>query len=363
MYFVDLFNQRRRKTEPKFVHILRACIILLLLALLLAYIIFLIIEVINSVPAIQFSIIETNEIPFPDTGKMIEIIDNNCNNSFIQPQQLWDDPPGYFGYFINNNNLKFTKNTKSGNQFIEIKLSANSYGDFIEIYLIDTEFNPLKLQDGKVDLESIQIIDHIRELVANNKYYLVNNQVSYIGLTRNQQKKIHSRFSGILGVSPSYNNLHRIVSNFQSLPFPAAPSTEYHSAVAINVASFRMQVETEQRTRTLLGIVGLMGGAWGLASALYAALFGVDMIRPWGCLQSYCGLRRRTYNKFKKRIPVLPLINSSSSMTELNSNSLDVKELRDHIISLEIFLKEYVVDVKFLEKSENIVQNDRSDDK
>ncbi|CAI2195619.1 952_t:CDS:2, partial [Funneliformis geosporum] len=201
------------------------------------------------------------------------------------------------------------------------------------------------------------------ELVANNKYYLVNNQVSYIGLTRNQKKIIHPKFSGILGVSPSYKNLHRIVSNFQNMPIPDEPSTVYYSVISLTATSFRMQVETEKRTRTLLGVFGLVGGAWGLSSALYATLFGVDAIRPWGCLQTDCGLRRRTYNKLKRRIPVLPLINSSSSMTELNSYSPDVKELRDRLISLEIFLKEYVVDINYLEKSEKTVQNYTSDDK
>ncbi|CAI2161633.1 17225_t:CDS:2, partial [Funneliformis geosporum] len=114
-------------------------------------------KVINSVPAIQISVEDTTELPFPDMGfyakfpfniecqfhdgidEMNEIIDNSCNNSLTHPQLLRDDPyPGYFGYFVNNKNLKFTKITKIGNQFIEIKLFANSYNDFIEFYLVDS---------------------------------------------------------------------------------------------------------------------------------------------------------------------------------------------------------------------------------
>ncbi|CAG8734465.1 2992_t:CDS:2, partial [Funneliformis caledonium] len=334
--------------------------------------------VINSVPALQISDEETNEIPFPDMGfyamfpfniecqfdkfdnydneiDKIEI-DESCNNFLVQPQMIDD---GYFGYFLNNNNLNFTR---INNQMIEIHLLANtSDNESISFSLVDSENNPLKFKDGNVDLEPIKNFIQIRELIANNEYEIVKNQVSLVGLTRNKRKIIHPKFSGILGVRPSYKTQPRIISTIQSISIPVEPSTNYFSRIELTVKSFRMQVETEQRTRTLLGVFGLVGGAWGLASALYATSFGVDTIRPWGCLQYYCGLRHRTHNKFKKTIPVLPLINTSSSMTELDSYASDFKELRDRLISLEIFLKEYVVDIKFLEISEKMDQNDRND--
>ncbi|CAI2172344.1 1734_t:CDS:2 [Funneliformis geosporum] len=354
MYYVDLFY-RRRKTEPKFIHVVRACIMILLLAFLVAYISFLIEEIINSVPAIQISVEEINEVPFAG-------IDEICNDFLSQPQQLSDPHPGYIGYFINKNNLKFIKDPKD-DQIIKIKLYSNTSNELIMMYIVDSENNPLKSQDNQIYTQSFQFYDFMKELFANNMYFIANNQLTYLGLARNQKKEFDPKYSGILGVNPSYKTLPHILSKSQSTPLPIEPSTEYYSEIDLTVTSFLMQVETEQRTRTLLSVLGLMGGAWGLASALYAILFGVDSIRPWGCIQSfYSKTRHRTYNKFKKTIPVLPLINSHSSMKEFDSSSPDVKKLHDRLLSLEIFLKEYVVDVKFLEKSDQMEQNKWSDD-
>jgi len=95
----------------------------------------------------------------------------------------------------------------------------------------------------------------------------------------------------------------------------------------------------------VLGLFGLVGGAWGLAAALYASLFGnklqfflkkiiqlwlifiiiiiiifylyigVERIAPWGFVQDHCcrccGIHHRTHNKLKKTLPTIPLINSS----------------------------------------------------
>ncbi|CAG8545933.1 1787_t:CDS:2 [Funneliformis caledonium] len=371
-----LFN-RRRKTEPKFIHVLRACIMILLLAFLLAYIIFLINEVIHSAPAVQISVEELDEMPFPDMGfhgqtpfdvdcRFQNGFDEiySCNDTLSQTHIL---EQGYFGFSLNKNNLKYTKNTVKGDQILRITLFSNTPNDLISFYLVDSENDPLKSPDNKVYTNTFQFLDFMKELFANNMYRIANNQLSFIGLTRNQKKTIDPELSGILGFNPSYNTTHRIISKLQSTPLPTEPSTGYYSEIELTVTSYRMQVETEQRTQTLvfhfnnkklLSVFGLMGGAWGLASALYAALFGVDSIHPWGFIQScYCGYGHRIHNKFKKTMPVLPLINPSSLMTELNSSSPNVKELHDRLISLEIFLKEYVVDVKYLEKSEQMDQN------
>ncbi|GET66615.1 hypothetical protein GLOIN_2v1776888 [Rhizophagus irregularis DAOM 181602=DAOM 197198] len=38
---------------------------------------------------------------------------------------------------------------------------------------------------------------------------------------------------------------------------------------------------------TYLGGVGLIGGAWGLAAAVYALLFGANTSRPWELIDSF----------------------------------------------------------------------------
>src|SRR6266498_4967332 len=82
------------------------------------------------------------------------------------------------------------------------------------------------------------------------------------------------------------------------------------------------------------------------------------MFRPWGCVQSCCcGLSRRTRDKLKDTFPEIPLINSS--LEDSSSQDIShVKELQDRLNTLEVFLKEYIIDVKYLKKL-----NDRNDDK
>ena len=69
-----------------------------------------------------------------------------------------------------------------------------------------------------------------------------------------------------------------------------------------------------------------------------------------------CGVHRETYNELKKTLPVIPLVNSSLQ-AESNSSIQDVsdiKELQNRLNALEIFLKEYVVDINYLEKMNRI---------
>ena len=64
-------------------------------------------------------------------------------------------------------------------------------------------------------------------------------------------------------------------------------------------------------------------------------------------MQSYCcGLGRRTHDKLKDTFSEILLINSSLK----NPYPQDIKELQDFLNTLEIFLKDYVVDVKYLKK-------------
>src|SRR6266540_5478281 len=82
-------------------------------------------------------------------------------------------------------------------------------------------------------------------------------------------------------------------------------------------------------------------------------LLGASLIRPWGFIQSYCcGIKRKSQNKFNETLPILPLIDSSlpgKSATE----EISIEELNEKFKSLEILLREYVIDIKYLQKIKN----------
>ena len=76
-------------------------------------------------------------------------------------------------------------------------------------------------------------------------------------------------------------------------------------------------------------------------------------------MQYYCGLRDSIHKELKGALPVIPLVNDSEGL--LSSSSPQLISLEEHISreehitlqnrvrALEIFLREYVVDVHCLE--------------
>ena len=87
----------------------------------------------------------------------------------------------------------------------------------------------------------------------------------------------------------------------------------------------------------------------------------MDLIRPWGCLQSCCGIKNITHKKLKSRLSAIPFIDPTSLKNPPNP-TLDyrVKELQSRLTSLEIFLKEYVVDIDYLETLKMVNRNDEN---
>ncbi|RIA84964.1 hypothetical protein C1645_831540 [Glomus cerebriforme] len=84
--------------------------------------------------------------------------------------------------------------------------------------------------------------------------------------------------------------------------------------------------------------MGLIGGAWGLAAAMYSLLLvGADTLRPWGIVQLYCcGVSRLTRNKLKKSLPTIPFFNTDiKNNPPIHDLSLDEKiELIQNITSV-----------------------------
>jgi hypothetical protein len=85
---------------------------------------------------------------------------------------------------------------------------------------------------------------------------------------------------------------------------------------------------------------------------------GADQLRPWGIVQSYCcGLSRLTRKRFQKTFPIIPFFDTSYTNTKNRDSSnhdlslAEENELR--INNLELFLREYVVDVHYLDGIRN----------
>ncbi|CAG8473123.1 3958_t:CDS:2 [Funneliformis caledonium] len=98
-------------------------------------------------------------------------------------------------------------------------------------------------------------------------------------------------------------------------------------------------------------------GAWGLVAAFYAFLFGASSIHPWGFIQSHCcGIKPKTQKKLRESLSILPLIDDSLSDHKGTAEEFSVEEfnqMKGRLKSLETLLREYVIDVKYLQSIEN----------
>ncbi|CAG8635768.1 2542_t:CDS:2, partial [Paraglomus brasilianum] len=118
---------------------------------------------------------------------------------------------------------------------------------------------------------------------------------------------------------------------------------------------------TGDKEDPLLNAFGLLGGVWTTATGFYAILLGSDSLQPLGYIQMYCCcFARHTRLQFYKSFSTTPSKSSESLITSLppdliissSNSSLQVTTLQKRLDTLELFLKEYVVDKTYLEDVE-----------
>ncbi|CAI2163251.1 14166_t:CDS:10 [Funneliformis geosporum] len=338
MRFNELFI-RHRKTEPSSVNLLRILIMIILISSLTGYIAILIIEVTSDEPVLTNTVVEAMEIPIPGGSQEIKL-DESCKEYLEQPKAS-SESNNYIGYFKNVQNLTCVNVVAL---IVDSNYNATKSQDLMKFTATDSEYNPLRYESKFNETNINKLPAYVKELSTSNFYYMVKNQMARLQFTRNiRETKIILESNQLIidkvTLCPVY---------VKNVPFDYEAGDFFASQIVLTVQNFLLKKETEQRTRTLLSVFGLVGGAWGLAAAFYATLFGVDIIRPWGCVQFYCcGIRNKTHNKLKKSLPVIPLVKSSER--PLPSFSRDVSRdehaaLQQRVDALEVFLREYVVD-------------------
>ncbi|CAI2173950.1 20307_t:CDS:2 [Funneliformis geosporum] len=289
------------------------------------------------------------------------ISDDSCNQYLTQPKHAEDDDD-YYGYFTHDNVLNYEDPNIDPNAIAFVAVSidvdaAIAKSESPLVIIIDAEKNPLKLSNGELNGSAIDNLpNNIRECITNNMYYVPKGQMARLSFNRQLRRILHKDYKANLGISPTYEEKPYILSNLQTEPIE--PDTliagVFSSKILLNVQYFFVKVETEQKTRTVFSIVGLVGGA-----------YGTNVIRPWGCVQYSCGLRDRTHNKLRKELPVIPLVND----LEISNTSREISReehiaLQRRVHSLEVFLREYVVDVKYLKglKADDVIKEVEGND-
>ncbi|GBC04960.1 hypothetical protein RclHR1_05970017 [Rhizophagus clarus] len=353
MILTDLFLGQRR-SEPKILLALKLFIMIILVACLIGYLAIIIIDIIYDAPIIVTSYENANAIRPPsfifssiynftilncieEYSKIndtydIQIIVVECLSDTTNPDEKYFQV--YFGTYQPSPNVFFNDNS-SLNDYnlvsisLGIEIDDENYTSdkltqaIIDVMAFDSDYDLLTkyIKEKRYSelitpgaIKSISSFDNT--LLKLNNYILSQNQFYEFYFQRKIKEVIKPSWMNNFGIPPTYENISYIASTLTSSPL-------------VDASNDQPSVNIDIKSR------------------------GTDTLRPWGIVQSYCyGFSHLTKRKLKKTLPIIPFHEASSSNTEDSDLSLaeKVKMLQSKIDSLELFLREYVVDVDYLDK-------------
>ncbi|CAG8482935.1 2932_t:CDS:2 [Gigaspora margarita] len=334
MILGDLF-QKNRRTEPVSIYWIRVFVIILLLAILTGYILLIGLDIYNDQPIINNSFIEENSFLVPAA---ILGLNNKTRLSC-------------FFVHADNGAREYDKDCL---QYINQPIGPDEDGYYQSVFYNNSFENNLVFSTSSNKLRSShELFIGVYEMIPNSTIIL--NEYSFDG--RNTYRiKIKRRLKEVMMPSwknyfgfPVHEKLYYITSTSETLPsLNVTGISTPAAAIILEPESFITQVESDQRTKTVLSSLGLIGGAWGIITSFYAFLFGNDTISPWGIVQKYC-LRSNdsVQEKFKNNFNIVPLV---SHLRADSNNKTSIQILQKRLEVLQLFLSEYAINLNHLEK-------------
>ncbi|CAG8609342.1 12364_t:CDS:2 [Ambispora gerdemannii] len=287
---------------------------------------FLIIDIRDDGPVLHKTIFETKSLPIPDIRfsadfnykiacsfmKSISASDlQDCTQYISQPAQTltkkWETLLSLDKYME-----RFTlEGLKS--ILLTININDNDFSldnDKSVLTAYDPEFGPYSHSDGNSNDDLLGFIDHYGpEFTYSPECYFF----------RELLKKIYLKSKVML--------------------------LELQQAIA------KKHISLQITRPTFLGGLGLFGGVWVIAAGVYACLFGTGVLHPWGLIHRYC-FPNDNSKLVRNKFPIIPFFSPAT-----NDPKSD-----DEFKALELFLKDYVVNVGYLETLTTMQQPDASSD-
>ncbi|POG76549.1 hypothetical protein GLOIN_2v1768947 [Rhizophagus irregularis DAOM 181602=DAOM 197198] len=397
MNLVYLFRGYRR-SEPTTLLVLKLFIMIILVACFTGYLAIVIIDVTQDVPIIRTSFVSSPIRPpillfKSDYNFTVDVCHEgytnddfqntvvDCMADIIQPDEKYGPSLLYYGIYKPSQNVFFYKDTNGSNEMnsiiIFLTISDSNYTSdrvrMIEMSAFDPENSVDKwIIDGIKEKKLFNEDNKLTSLSDDNSVDLDTYGLFFqFRYARKIKEVIKPSWMNDFGIPPTYENKSYIESTLLSSSLPMNTSLD-RPLISIYIIpnSNTIQIDREVRARTYLNGMGLVGGAWGLAAAIYAWLFGADALRPWGIVQlGCCGFPRSTQKKLEKTLPLIPFFDTSRTDTKdhLSNHGLSLAEkieliplLQSRIDSLELFLQEYVVDVNYLNGIRNKLSRSRA---
>ncbi|CAG8537668.1 14811_t:CDS:2, partial [Dentiscutata heterogama] len=110
----------------------------------------------------------------------------------------------------------------------------------------------------------------LQSIAMTNTYQVLPTDTTAIYLIRNIRKFIIPSWKTTMGLNPDYEIVTYLTSRKTTQRSSTAQSLFYIAIIPDNEIT---NIETEERTHTILSSLGLLGGAWSIAIVAYKLLF------------------------------------------------------------------------------------------
>ncbi|CAG8563876.1 10530_t:CDS:2 [Diversispora eburnea] len=230
-------------------------------------------RVLKEEPGIKILYETTELIPVP-FNITCEYYGGNCSSYFTEEH----DAPESYGYdpaFIPSGQVKINT-SESEDIFFTIHINDDTYNHLnqsspMRIHAFDSDY-PYQNQNTPMFIESIE---------TENRYYLAQSNgtnVFYFEFYRLRREELDTSFSTLLGFNPKYETYNYIGSDMQMIEYGG--SSNIYAKVTIGLKTSVLEIEKEQRARTILEVFANIAALYGITFSTYVLLFGVRVSKP-----------------------------------------------------------------------------------
>ncbi|CAG8574195.1 8578_t:CDS:2 [Scutellospora calospora] len=329
----DLFKIRH--DEPKSVKILRRTVIIIATGLSITAFAVLCIEVRDELPSVNIRYKTSNSLPTPGNY--------NCSD-YINKTVYDTSQSKYLALFSSRYDITSRSRYTLSINITDPRYNISNQNDYMEMYAYDGEYdllmNPLIYQQ----------IQFEESLYLKNAYFFgqPRNDIAVCIHVFNPFEE-HAIIPDILSYfgRQTYIDIPYLES-YMSFVMTANSNSSYYAILRFIVSPpFIIIEETEERSKTILSSLGIIGGIWSFVVALYILLFGSGSVSPWGLVQK----SKLFKNKYEKYI--MPFTYESDTTEDFNSS---IQRRLNNIEKRIQFYDKFIIDnplLNFDNKDEN----------
>ncbi|CAG8581805.1 11892_t:CDS:2 [Funneliformis caledonium] len=300
----------------------------------------------NEKPTISSTFTTSDSLPAPAIdyhGTNVE----KCDEYVQQPIFTGNIDHSFVGNFLGN--ISLTGYGDEGVHFVFLNINVKN-----ELLNLNDSNQETSFRMTAFDSEDTQsnapITPFEESLFYLNKYTVAENFIYKFGFSRKFRKTLFPSLLTYIGFAGTYFTKPYIESIMQSAPMIS--SNPNYLTVRISPRSFIIEEEQEQRSGSVINILGNIAALYSSIVFIYVFLFGVDSMRPWGVIHKGCCGFRRIEEKTKEKL-------SQSVQPPDLEDGLDGLEKR--ILYLETFkrfIEKNVIDASLLESIEKQQANE-----